>query len=179
MKKYIGGYSILDLASTTIYADALGVLKQNKPVLVYDDPEAYFADTIKLVNDDVVITKGGKTITINDVNAVSSEGEIANHLYSLCIKFDFQIDSDNNNECFINIKYASNTITINELLNLLNGGEVIYDNGVDQLYVVEPKTNDEIFLRIFDNGSWSSESTNSLNTTTISDLVVKSYSQIY
>lgn len=85
MKKYIGGYSILDLASTTIYADALGALKQDKPVLVYDTPECYFADTIKATTidgDDVVqITKGGKTITIANDNTITNVGDIQNHLY--------------------------------------------------------------------------------------------------
>ena len=44
MKKnlYIGGYSILDLNDTNVYAQALICAKQNKPVLVYDDPERYF-----------------------------------------------------------------------------------------------------------------------------------------
>lgn len=78
MKKnlYIGGYSILDLNDTNVYAQALICAKQNKPVLVYDDPERYFADTIAISGDDVVITKGGKTITITDANSVSSVGDI-------------------------------------------------------------------------------------------------------
>lgn len=81
MKKnlYIGGYSILDLADTNVYNQALICAKQNKPVLVYDDPLRYYADTIAIDTDNdnnVVITKGGKTITINDNNSVSSVGEI-------------------------------------------------------------------------------------------------------
>lgn len=81
MKKnlYIGGYSILDLADANVYAQALICAKQNKPVLVYDDPLKYYADTIAIDtdnDDNVVITKGGKTITITDANSVSSEGEI-------------------------------------------------------------------------------------------------------
>lgn len=81
MKKnlYIGGYSILDLADANVYAQALICAKQNKPVLVYDNPERYFADTITIDtdnDDNVVITKGGKTITITDANSVSSEGTI-------------------------------------------------------------------------------------------------------
>lgn len=75
-----GGYVILDLESTTIYTDALKAIQAKKPVVVYDEPNIYFADTIKAdtIDDDavVIITKGGKTITITDVNSVSSEGEI-------------------------------------------------------------------------------------------------------
>lgn len=70
-----GGYVIIDLNDTTkIYKQALGCLKSGKPVLVYDAPNIYYADTIAKVGDDVVITKGGKTITIKDANSVSSEG---------------------------------------------------------------------------------------------------------
>ena len=74
MKKYIGGYSIIDLASTTIYADALGALNQDKPVLVYDTPECYYADTISLDGTSIIITKGGKTITIANDNTITSSG---------------------------------------------------------------------------------------------------------
>lgn len=76
----VNGYVTLDLASTNIYKESLGAIKAQKPIMVVDLPNVYFADTIKATTidgDDVVqITKGGKTITINDVNAVSSEGDI-------------------------------------------------------------------------------------------------------
>ncbi len=123
MKKYIGGYSILDLASKTIYTDALGVLKQNKPVLVYDDPEAYFADTIKAttIDDDVVvqITKGGKTITINDVNAVSSEGDIQSKIIYMY---------------FINLT----NVTLEDDVTLPNGNflALITDKNLDETEVI-------------------------------------------
>lgn len=113
MKKYIGGYAILDLASTTIYADALGALKQDKPVLVYDDPECYFADTIKATTIDdepvVQITKGNKIITINDVNAVSSEGDIQSklHQYHVIIR-DTSNTEYNCLICINDLKYNTN-----------------------------------------------------------------------
>lgn len=70
-----GGYVIIDLNDTTkIYKQALGCLNSGKPVLVYDASNIYYADTIAKVGDDVVITKGGKTITITDANSVSSTG---------------------------------------------------------------------------------------------------------
>lgn len=78
----VNGYVTLDLASNKIYNESLGAIKSGKPVMVVDAPNVYFADTIAISGDDVVITKGGKTITINDANAVSSEGEIQpSHLY--------------------------------------------------------------------------------------------------
>ena len=88
----VNGYVTLDLASNKIYNESLNAIKSGKPVMVVDAPNVYFADTIKVatIDDDkvVVITKGGKTITINDANAVSSEGTIQpstseNHLYNV------------------------------------------------------------------------------------------------
>ncbi len=115
MKKYIGGYAILDLASTTIYADALGALAQDKPVLVYDLPDVHFADTIKATtidDDDVVqITKGGKTITIANDNTITNVGDIQNHLYLMNL-----YDSDG--VISILVKKPLNDYTIDEVNNL-------------------------------------------------------------
>ena len=89
----VNGYVTLDLASKNIYNESLNAIKSGKPVMVVDAPNVYFADTIKVatIDDDkvVVITKGGKTITINDVNAVSSEGDMVNHLW----EYNFTNDS--------------------------------------------------------------------------------------
>lgn len=78
MEKYKkGGYTILDLESSTIYADSVKALDSNKPVVVYDGTNApYFADTISLDGTNVVITKGGKTITIANDNTITSVGGI-------------------------------------------------------------------------------------------------------
>ena len=76
------GYVVINLNDTEkIYSKALKVLASGKPVLVMDDPQVYYADTITMSGDDVVITKGGKTITITDANAVSSIGNIQKHLW--------------------------------------------------------------------------------------------------
>ena len=76
----VNGYVTIDLTSTKIYKESLGAIASGKPIMVVDAPNVYFADTFKtdVVDGDnvVIITKGGKTITINDANAVSSEGEI-------------------------------------------------------------------------------------------------------
>lgn len=104
-----GGYAIIDLASTTIYKDALDAVASNKPVVVYDLPNVYFADTIKVatIDDDkvVVITKGGKTITINDANAVSSEGDIQGSLYT----YEFEISGKCNYEIAHEIRFMFNS----------------------------------------------------------------------
>lgn len=125
MKKYIGGYSILDLASPTIYADALGALKQDKPVLVYDEPECYYADTIKATTidgDDVIqITKGGKTITIANDSTITNVGDIQNHLYEIGI--EFELKNDNNVALGViigKIKTTKNTITKDDLKQFIS-----------------------------------------------------------
>ena len=75
----INGYVFLDLTKSNVYAKALKVLGADKPVVIKDGSGApYFVDSLTLDGTNVVITKGGKTITINDANAVSSEGSVVN-----------------------------------------------------------------------------------------------------
>lgn len=143
MKKYIGGYSILDLASTTIYADALGALKQDKPVLVYDTPECYFADTIKATTIDdepvIQITKGGKTITIANDNTITNVGDIQTiyHRYMINMilndsqdgtgdDFDLYFQVDTNYELPL---FTNEPLTVTKA-NLIKNyrGIIAYDN---------------------------------------------------
>ena len=80
MSKLNGGYVMLDLNDNdNIYAKAKALIGCGKPILVYDDPICYYADSISLNGDgDVVIIKGGKTINITDANSVISEGIVTN-----------------------------------------------------------------------------------------------------
>lgn len=117
----VNGYVTLDLASKNIYKEALGAIKVGKPVMVVDAPDVYFADTIKTTNidDDVVvqITKGGKSITINDVNAVSSEGVIQAHVYQISVGGD---DSSDNSLYFNAYIFTTrNDLTKENVLNFL------------------------------------------------------------
>ena len=75
--KYIGGYSILDLTDANVHAQANACYNQDKPVLVYGaNGERYFADTITKSGTNIIITKGGKTITIANDNTITSVGDI-------------------------------------------------------------------------------------------------------
>ena len=86
MEKYKkGGYTILDLESSTIYADSVKALDSNKPVVVYDTNKPYFADTIVLDGTNVVITKGGKTITIANDNTITNVGDIQLKVFGLYV----------------------------------------------------------------------------------------------
>lgn len=81
-KTYNGGYVMLDLADPKLYDRAKAAIGSGKPVMLYDTGNAvYYIDSIALDGTNVVITKGGKTITITDANSVIASGEIQNHLY--------------------------------------------------------------------------------------------------
>lgn len=107
-----GGYVMLDKADSNIYAKALGALKAGKPILWYEDKNTcYYIDTLAKSSDDIVLTKGGKTITITDANVVTESGEIQNHLYNNNI---YIIGEDEETEtCYIYL----NILATKELTN--------------------------------------------------------------
>lgn len=81
-----GGYIIVNKNDANIYASLENALTSGKPVLYYEDANiCYFIDSISKSGDDIVLTKGGKTITITDANVVTENGEIQNHLYILSV----------------------------------------------------------------------------------------------
>ena len=101
-----GGYIIINKDDANIYAKVTEALINGKPILFYEnDTTCYYIDTIALSGDDIVLTKGGKTITITSANAVSEIGSIQNHLYLLTIK-----DSDAYVQFFTTEKIEDYTI---------------------------------------------------------------------
>lgn len=68
---------MLDVNANDVYTQALACInfKGNKPVLVFDNGDVYYADTITKSGDNVIIKKGGKTITITE-EEVTSTGNI-------------------------------------------------------------------------------------------------------
>lgn len=104
MKKYIGGYSILDLTDANVSVQANVCYNQNKPVLVYGaNGERYFADTITKSGTNIIITKGGKTITIASDNTITNVGDVQNHLYSNNIMIYGDDENENSVYLFLNI----------------------------------------------------------------------------
>lgn len=92
-----GGYLMVSKADTKIYDKLQLGLKVGKPILWYEsETVCYYIDTIsggeittEIVDDeevitygDIILTKGGKTITITSANAVTETGDIQNHLYN-------------------------------------------------------------------------------------------------
>ena len=86
-----GGYLMISKNDSDIYAKAQKALVLGKPILFYENATTcYYIDTIsggeittEIVDDeeitsygDIILTKGGKTITITSANAVSESGNI-------------------------------------------------------------------------------------------------------
>lgn len=119
-----GGYVILDLQDANVYAQAQNCLLVNKPVMVYDNSQVYYADTIILDGTNIVLTKGGKTITIANDNTITTSGDIQEklHLYQINIygevggdTIDFYMNIYSNKELKTGNLSADDTDTINEL----------------------------------------------------------------
>lgn len=72
-----GGYILVNKNDANIYASVENALTSGKPVLFYEDANTcYYIDTISKSGSDVVLTKGGKTITITDANVVTEVGAV-------------------------------------------------------------------------------------------------------
>ena len=86
-----GGYLMISKNDSDIYVKAHKALTLGKPILFYENQTTcYYIDTIsggeittEIVDDeeitsygDIILTKGGKTITITSANAVSESGNI-------------------------------------------------------------------------------------------------------
>lgn len=72
-----GGYVIISHDDVNIFNKVDNAYNSGKPILFYDDDKTcYFIDSAKKVDDDYVLVKGGKTITITDSNTVSSTGSV-------------------------------------------------------------------------------------------------------
>lgn len=139
MKKYLGGYANIDLTSETIYNDLLALKDIDKTILLYDPNETkpYFIDTIVYDTNSIVLTKGGKTITIANDNTITSDGDIQKHLYAHFISFDelSYVDSSlQSGNGYIHlptpiINNNPNKLTLNDILSYLVG----YGNDYFQL----------------------------------------------
>ena len=104
----VNGYVFLDLTKSNVYAKALKVLGTDKPVVIKDGSGSpYFVDSLTLSGTNVVITKGGKTITIANDNTITNVGDISTILENI-------VDSQGNKR-FIE---GEGTLTTLEGLNI-------------------------------------------------------------
>ena len=100
----VNGYVFLDLTKANVYSKALKVLGTDKPVVIKDGSGSpYFVDSLTLDGTNVVITKGGKTITIANNNTITNVGDISTIMENI-------VDS-NGNKRFIEFDGTVNEIT--------------------------------------------------------------------
>ena len=73
----VNGYVFLDLTKANVYSKALKVLGTDKPVVIKDGSGSpYFVDSLTLDGTNIIITKGGKTITIANDNTITNVGDV-------------------------------------------------------------------------------------------------------
>ena len=71
---------------TDLYEKLNKALTLGKPVLWYEDENTcYYIDTISKSGTDIILTKGGKTITIENDGDITEVGDVQNHLYHYAI----------------------------------------------------------------------------------------------
>lgn len=84
-----GGYLMVSKSDTNIYTKLNNALTVGKPILWYEDANTcYYIDTITKSGTDIVLTKGGKTITVESDGDITEVGDIQNHLYQHTISLD-------------------------------------------------------------------------------------------
>lgn len=73
-----GGYLMVSKTDTKLYEKLNNALTIGKPVLWYEDENTcYYIDTITKSGTDIVLTKGGKTITIESDGDITESGDIS------------------------------------------------------------------------------------------------------
>lgn len=72
-----GGYLMVSKSDTNLYIKLNNALTVGKPILWYEDENnCYYIDTITKSGTDIVLTKGGKTITIESDGDITEVGNI-------------------------------------------------------------------------------------------------------
>ena len=117
----VNGYVFLDLTKANVYQKALKVLTADKPVVISEGTNApYFVDSLTLDGTNVVITKGGKTITIANDNTITNVGDIQNHLYCNTITASFDDEDEESGYMYITIYSNEKIENINDLKSYID-----------------------------------------------------------
>ena len=107
-----GGYVMVSKNDTDLYKKLNNALTLGKPVLFYENENTcYYIDSIAKDGTDIVLTKGGKTITIEADGDITESGEIQNHLY------EYYVYSETNDYGFniqIPFDFGNGDITISD-----------------------------------------------------------------
>ncbi|MBR6518025.1 MAG: hypothetical protein IKT40_14425 [Bacilli bacterium] len=134
-----GGYLMVSKTDTELYKKLNNALTLGKPVLFYEDATTcYYIDTISKSGDDIVLTKGGKTITITDANVVTESGDIQpseSELYEHTLLLYGEKYSNKSNYFILKIYSNDNTeITLSNIINKLSAEQDKYFYGVGASY---------------------------------------------
>ena len=90
-----GGYLMVSKTDTNLYEKLNNALTLGKPVLFYEDENTcYYIDAITKSGTDIILTKGGKTITIESDGDITESGNVQDHLY------EYVFIDDNGYTCF-------------------------------------------------------------------------------
>ena len=86
-----GGYIIISKNQADAYALSSKALELGKPILWYEDETTcYYIDTISKSGTDIVLTKGGKTITIEADGDITEDEKHLNQ-YVICDNDDYYV----------------------------------------------------------------------------------------
>lgn len=167
----VNGYVFLDLTKSNVYAKALKVLGADKPVVIKDNSGApYFVDSLTLDGTNVVITKGGKTITIANDNTITNVGDINDTLKTYQCYITGEGDDSNSHDIrFIlySSKVLNNDNIVDYFKSLVSSDDwsfIGYDTDNTTLFVVFSIDANTINTRDCTN---STDITFNTNTTTI------------
>lgn len=130
----VNGYVFLDLTKANVYSKALKVLGTDKPVVIKDGSGSpYFVDSLTLDGTNVVITKGGKTITIANDNTITNVGEISTIMENIVdsqgnkrfIESDIEIETITNvTKLYGKVSLSGTHLMIVLAINIANGGTI-------------------------------------------------------
>ena len=122
-----GGYVMIKSTDSEIYSKVKKAIEIGKPILYYEnDTTCYYIDSASIVGTDIVLTKGGKTITIDNDNNVLSSGDIQNHLYLMSL--NVQLEDSGNLKCNGNFQFYSPILMEFENKSTLTDDEIEFLN---------------------------------------------------
>ena len=162
-----GGYVMVSKNDTDLYKKLNNALTLGKPVLFYENENTcYYIDTISLDGTDIVLTKGGKTITIEADGDITETGNIQEKIYKYLINYEDLNASDDGtgNSYSVYFQYISKKqlpLYNNETLTQDIANEVVdsyeymmfcEDNAEDMGYFYSEKCNNNCFDVRYDGG---------------------------
>ena len=155
-----GGYLMVSKTDTNLYEKLNKALTLGKPVLWYEDENTcYYIDTITKSGTDIILTKGGKTITIKNDGDITENGDIQPKEYEYAIRIETADYSLFLKRKITDLKFDINTrLSINkEIFDFLRNDllclrkEVVYEDSNEQVYVIyEVDDADTYNLTIYD-----------------------------